>query len=70
MTQGKVGFYASFPAIYKEKFFRLLIHNYFCAISEVFRCVAGFIRLLIGPRVYHQTAVNVIDSLQYPQLNK
>ena len=31
---------------------------------------AGFFRLLIGPRIYHQTAMNVIDSLQYPQLNK
>ena len=30
----------------------------------------GFFRLLIGPRIYHQTAMNVIDSLQYPQLNK
>lgn len=30
----------------------------------------GFIMLLIGPRVYHQTAVNIIDSMQYPQINK
>lgn len=30
----------------------------------------GFIMPLFGPRVYHQTAVNVIDSMQYPQINK
>ena len=40
------------------------------SVSVLYSSFVGFFRLLIGPRIYHQTAVNVIDSLQYPQLNK
>lgn len=48
-----------------------------CIIFMIFstKCLnveyfAGFISLLFGPRVYHQTAVNVVDSMQYPEINK
>lgn len=33
-------------------------------------CTVGFVKLFIGPRAYQQIAVNVIECLQYPQLNK
>ncbi|PFX34399.1 uncharacterized protein LOC111325244 [Stylophora pistillata] len=40
------------------------------AVHALMNAFPGFIMLLIGPQVYHQTAVNIIDSVQYPQINK
>lgn len=40
------------------------------AVIALMDAFPGFVKLCIGPRAYQQTAVNVIESLQYPQLNK